>query len=60
MIFHEVPWSYIMLHEVKDEIEESLRKSEESLRKRGKSQKKWGKSHTKVTGRSGQNTDKHL
>ena len=49
-----------MLHEVKDEIEESLRKSEESLRKRGKSQKKWGKSHTKVTGRSGQNTDKHL
>ena len=56
----EVRQSFMKLHEVKDEIEESLKESEESLRIRGKSQKKWGKSHTKVTGRSAENTDKHL
>ena len=63
----EVRQSFMKLHEVKDEIEESLNKSEESLGKSeeslGKSEEslcKWGKSHTNVTGRSGQNTDKHL
>ena len=56
----EVRQSFMKLHEVKDEIEESLNKSEESLGKSEESLNKWGKSHTNVTGRSGQNTDKHL
>ena len=42
------------LHEVIDEIEESLNKSEESLRKSEESLIQ------NVTGRSAQNTDKHL
>ena len=40
MIFHKVTWNYIKLHEVKDEIEESLNKSEENLRKSEESLRK--------------------